>query len=303
MFEKYREWAESKGRRGSTLKQHQHNFKNHIQPFYKGIDMKTVTLEEHEAFLGKLRKKRLSPASCNRVRSLLMVMYSVAIKKRFFHGAFKENPFLCVEKMNEIQKKIDFWDRHSIDKFLSTHRESPYYPFWVFLLNTGCRIGETVALHREQIDLYAGFITIDRTWSDSENRIVHQVKGKRVRHVGLNDTLLNQSFDKMGEGLIFKKPDGTQLTPNYVRSKLLIPACKKAGVKLISPHGFRHTYSAHYMMSGGNIWDLSKILGHSSVKLTEGYYAHFSREHIVKRAKVLSFDGNVIQADFGRGAV
>ena len=57
------------------------------------------------------------------------------------------------------------------------------------------------------------------------------------------------------------------------------------------------------MMNGGNLWDLQKILGHSDIKTTEEFYAHFSVEHIQKRANVISLGETVIQVDFRRGVV
>lgn len=144
-------------------------------------------------------------------------------------------------------------------------------------------------------------VTIDRTWSDQENKIVDRVKGKQIRHVGLNQITLQTLPIK--EGLIFTQPNGSPIFPNYVRKKLLPQACQKAGVKNIGPHGFRHTFASHYLMNGGSIWDLSKILGHSTIKLTNDYYGHFTREHVLKRAHVVSIGENLIEADFRRGAV
>ena len=48
--------------------------------------------------------------------------------------------------------------------------------------------------------------------------------------------------------------------------------CQNRGVfKDGSVHLLRHTYSARFMKSGGNIYALSKILGHSNVAITENY--------------------------------
>jgi integrase/recombinase XerD len=38
-----------------------------------------------------------------------------------------------------------------------------------------------------------------------------------------------------------------------------------------SPHTFRHTYSANFMRNGGNIYTLSKLLGHTQTRVTEEY--------------------------------
>jgi len=57
------------------------------------------------------------------------------------------------------------------------------------------------------------------------------------------------------------------------------------------------------MMNGGNLWDLQKTLGHSDIQTTEKFYAHFDREHVVRRSSVVSFGSKVIEVDFERGVV
>jgi integrase len=54
-------------------------------------------------------------------------------------------------------------------------------------------------------------------------------------------------------------------------------------------HDLRHTFASWYMMNGGDLYELAKILGHSNIKMTERY-AKLGREHISKTgttAKVL----------------
>ncbi|MFO6224801.1 tyrosine-type recombinase/integrase, partial [Pseudomonas aeruginosa] len=44
-------------------------------------------------------------------------------------------------------------------------------------------------------------------------------------------------------------------------------------------HILRHTFASHYMMGGGDILALQRILGHSSITMTMRY-AHLSPEHL-----------------------
>jgi len=44
-------------------------------------------------------------------------------------------------------------------------------------------------------------------------------------------------------------------------------------------HILRHTFAAHFMMSGGNILALQKILGHHEIKMTMRY-AHLAPDHL-----------------------
>ncbi|WP_081769042.1 tyrosine-type recombinase/integrase [Herbaspirillum sp. RV1423] len=41
----------------------------------------------------------------------------------------------------------------------------------------------------------------------------------------------------------------------------------------------RHSYASHFMMDGGNILVLQRILGHADLK-TIVHYAHFSPDHL-----------------------
>jgi integrase len=46
-------------------------------------------------------------------------------------------------------------------------------------------------------------------------------------------------------------------------------------------HDLRHTFASHYMMAGGDLYELAKILGHSNIKMTERY-AKLARKHIAR---------------------
>jgi site-specific recombinase XerD len=61
---------------------------------------------------------------------------------------------------------------------------------------------------------------------------------------------------------------------NAARKKLHLP-------KVNFYQASRHTYASHYMIDGGSIERLSKILGHSSVVVTERY-AHLRADHFTE---------------------
>lgn len=44
-------------------------------------------------------------------------------------------------------------------------------------------------------------------------------------------------------------------------------------------HVLRHTFASHFMMNGGNILVLQRILGHTDIKMTMRY-AHFAPDHL-----------------------
>lgn len=44
-------------------------------------------------------------------------------------------------------------------------------------------------------------------------------------------------------------------------------------------HVLRHMFASHFMMNGGNILVLQRILGHTDIKMTMRY-AHFAPDHL-----------------------
>jgi integrase len=61
------------------------------------------------------------------------------------------------------------------------------------------------------------------------------------------------------------------------------PALKRAGIENFHFHDLRHTFASRFMMGGGDLYSLSKLMGHKSLAMTMRY-AHLSPGHL--RAEV-----------------
>ena len=69
---------------------------------------------------------------------------------------------------------------------------------------------------------------------------------------------------------LFTNRSGTQLTSNGV--KLAIRSYNRSkGVDKTSIHLFRHTFAKNYLMSGGDVFRLQRLLGHSTLDMTRHY--------------------------------
>lgn len=56
----------------------------------------------------------------------------------------------------------------------------------------------------------------------------------------------------------------------------------RIGLKDIHPHVFRNNFAKRFLMSGGDIYTLSKILGHSSVTVTEQAYLDITQDDLAE---------------------
>ncbi len=55
-------------------------------------------------------------------------------------------------------------------------------------------------------------------------------------------------------------------------------------------HDLRHTFASHFVMNGGSLYDLQKLLGHARFEETQRY-AHLTPEHLAKAINIVSFGG------------
>lgn len=95
-------------------------------------------------------------------------------------------------------------------------------------------------------------------------------KGKRNRTVPISPKLYEE---------IYKKGNGPLFTTNYLPLYKRIRRCFPDLPKGQTTHVLRHTFASHFMMNGGNILVLQRILGHTDIKQTM-VYSHFAPEHL-----------------------
>jgi site-specific recombinase XerD len=86
---------------------------------------------------------------------------------------------------------------------------------------------------------------------------------------------------------IFLESDGTEVKYSHIYRRFH-KAQDKAGItNKIRFHDLRHSFASNYMMNGGNVFDLQKILGHTDIKMTMRY-AHFTPEHLQGSVKFMN---------------
>jgi len=190
------------------------------------------------------------------------------LEHAFFLAVFNElkrlgewkapNPLENVRQFRIDESEMSYLTGEQIKTLLHECRNSNAKALEIIVricLATGSRWSEGEKLKRSQIA--AGKITFIKT------------KGKRNRTIPISNKLL--------EGL--PRKNGSHFIPCYYAFR---NALERAGIEL--PAGqltnvLRHTFASHFMMNGGNILVLQKILGHSDIKMTMRY-AHFSPNHL-----------------------
>ncbi len=80
----------------------------------------------------------------------------------------------------------------------------------------------------------------------------------------------------------------TKNSANRLRTAVA-EACERAHLRPIRFHDLRHIYASHFIMNGGDLLTLQRILGHSTPTITSEVYSHLAPSHLVKESDRLRF--------------
>lgn len=145
----------------------------------------------------------------------------------------------------------------------------------LLLLDSGLRVSELIGIKIKDLDLSEGCIAIKRAKGSKERivpigSLVNKVLWKYVSIY--RSQPLTPKIDNL-----FLTENGLALTKSGVQQMLrrFGKRADIAGVRC-SPHTFRHTFAKNYLLNGGDIFSLQKILGHSSLASVRMYLNLFS---------------------------
>ena len=114
---------------------------------------------------------------------------------------------------------------------------------------------------------------------DFDNCMVHVIvtKNRKILLVPFNQTLKNIIIEflkyrqhKSEEDFLFCNVFGQQLVKSTCYT-MLSNYNKSRGVQTTGIHRYRHTFAKQWILNGGNVVSLSKLLGHSSLQITQNY--------------------------------
>jgi site-specific recombinase XerD len=145
------------------------------------------------------------------------------------------------------------------------------YTIILVLLETGIRVSELCGMCVQ--DVYNDHIRVFG-------------KGKKEREVGVSPQVAKQLWKYINhyrkprneqDARVFINRYGIPVTPNGVE-QLLVDIKNRAGITgvRVSAHTFRHTFARMYLEQGGEIYKLSRLMGHGSVEVTEEYLKDFN---------------------------
>jgi len=283
--------------RESTLNKTLGLFEGHILPHYGKMYIDMIKVTHCQEGLNKWFKKLKNYRIMNNYSGLV---FNHAMKL----GIIKDNPTklvtVPVNKEEVDEEPIEnYYTKDELVEFLD-HAKKGNSPKWHALLRllafSGCRKGEILALTWEDINFNKGTLNISKTLTlGLENKLIIQPpktkKSKRILpmdEITMNTMrewkaqqakdMLKFGFNTMGKSqIVFTNLKNAYINPQKVGQKVAA-ICKKTDLKVITPHGFRHTHCSLLFEAGASIKEVQDRLGHSDVQTTMNIYAHVTEK-------------------------
>lgn len=187
----------------------------------------------------------------------------------------EKNPMKRIKLLPNQRNAKDYLEDTEIRALLGVMDKELYAEYrdlliFMILFDCGTRLGETLSIEMDQIDLIARTITLpaEKTKGRRERTVFFSQKTARELRKWLQ--YKEQKCDSPYAFPIQRSGDKMQVR-NYeanFRRYLGRTTIKKQ----VSPHTIRNNFAKRCLMSGMDIYTLSRILGHSSVKVTEKAY-------------------------------
>ena len=260
-------------------------FNRHLRNGLGKTPMSAISVKQIEKWVLNQKKEGYKNTTINKHIVLLKRLFNLAERwdfkdvktgninriRKLFEGEPTQH-FLSQEDLSIILKECDNSDNLFLGKIVR------------FLILTGCRKGEALQACWSQIDLQFGIWTVPMTKNGRPRRIfisstcrdflqklVEFRSGFKLSSTG-NDPL----FTNLNSGRPYKC-----IQTAWMYSK------KSCGKEQVRIHDLRHTFASILINNGATIYEVQRLLGHSSVNVTQRY-AHLLPNKLCETADLIS---------------
>jgi len=203
-------------------------------------------------------------AMVNREREVLRAVYNRCREWGKYEG---DNPAVRVKGVREDERRLRFLDADEEARLLAAATAPGLRAIILVGIHAGLRIeSEVLTLTPGDLDFRTGLLTVHSAFA----------KNGKTRRMPLNALLRATLRPLVGQGLtLFLSREGT---PYRSIRTAFETACRRAGLRDVTPHTLRHTFASRLVMAGVDLHTVQELGGWSSLGLVQRY-AHLSPGH------------------------
>lgn len=260
--------------------------KNHIRHYVKSLQERgKYTCMEKAGNNNPLARTDLGkPISVNTINNYVRNI------RVFFNwledeDEIEKNPMQKIRLLKGSERIKAMLSEQEINSILNSFDKTKFYEYrdyivTLFILDTGSRISECLEIKVEDVNLINQAVILKYTKNKKERPVFFSSKLKKeLKHwIKFKDRYMTND-------LLFPTNRGTLLSINLYERVL-----RKIGNKLkieLYPHRLRANFAQYYLLNGGDIMTLSRILGHSNLEVTK-VYLQFDDESVNRQYQKFS---------------
>lgn len=272
-------WLEHRAAYKRSKKDDISTINKYLNPAFKDKPIAKIRTVEIDRF--KKQLEHLTPKSQSNHLTLLISMLKLAVELEWL----VKIPLIKKPSTKLFSKDYHFLQTsEEINRFLEAAKAEGdmVYLLYSTAVFTGLRQGELAGLQFSDIDFERNLIVVQRSYDGP-------TKSDKVRYVplmaNLKPLLASWRDKNTSEHVFMNQNNKMHVAGSRVFKQIFFRVLKRAGFQQISQNGkrknyicfhdLRHTFASHWMMNGGDLFKLQRILGHQDSKMTQRY-AHLS---------------------------
>jgi integrase len=272
--------------RPGTWVEYRRKAETHLIPAIGQVPLQQLTTAMLNALYQQLLDRGVGPRTVQYVHATIRKALNDAVR----WGLLVRNPAQHAAGPRPRRTELRTWTADELRGFLASVRSDRLYGAWQLAALTGMRRGEVLGLRWADLDLEGGWLSVRQTLVvvDNQPRVSEPKTAQGRRRIALDAETVAalrahhtaQAAERLaagpawqGRGLVFTRPDGTPLHPEYVRRQF-DRHIARAGLPRIHLHDLRHTHATLALQVGVHPKVISERLGHATVAMTLDIYSH-----------------------------
>jgi integrase len=252
-------------------------FKNWLEPIIGNFPIPEITPEVLNSIKNTMLEKEKTPRTVTYVLAVARQVFNYAISNDLIS---ENNPVNKIKKPSCDNRRIRFLTQKEAGILLEhlSKASKQVHDMALLSLHCGLRAGEIFSITWNDVDFEHGIISIKDTKS-GRNR-------SAIMTPDIKEMLEENKQTSESNGLVFVSAIGTKITDiSNSFSRAVNTLGFNDGIdddrQKVVFHTLRHTYASWLVMSGVDLYTVQKLMGHSTISMTERY-SHLAPDHLKK---------------------
>lgn len=292
----------------SSFDRKEQTIKYQVLPYIGNISIYDLTSDDVQNMINDLKASSYSYSTIKKAYECINSCLKYAVKRRDL--AFNVAESVIIPKNLKREKsdiecfsddEVRSIEEEAVKCYKNGKRIYRMGEIVIFLVNTGLRIGEALALEWADIDFKTRKAHIrknmvyvkDRSSSEKSYQYVKQRSTKTKngsRIIPLNAaairTLMSLKSINGSAKYVFATSKGKRVFPRNI-DRMFRSILKNCGLKSVGVHTLRHTFASRLFAKGVDVKTVSELLGHSEVGITYDTYIHLIQEQQAAAVDIL----------------